>query len=187
MHKLIELDRHLFSLINSHWNNSFFDAILPLVRNSIFSLPLYLFLLVFAIINFKSKAFWWIVFAAGTAILGDFISSDLIKNNIIRLRPCNDPSLADSMRFLVSYRPQSSSFTSSHATNHFALAAFFFYTLENYVGKWAQLFFLWAFVIIYAQVYVGVHFPLDVICGGLIGFVLGYLSARSFNKHYGLQ
>jgi undecaprenyl-diphosphatase len=48
------------------------------------------------------------------------------------------------------------------------------------------LFFFWAFIIVYAQVYVGVHYPIDIICGGLIGFVFGYLSARSYNNNYGL-
>jgi undecaprenyl-diphosphatase len=114
------------------------------------------------------------------------ISSDLIKENFFRIRPSNDPELISSARVLLSYRPQSSSFTSSHAFNHFALAAYFYFTLHKDLGKWTGLFFFWAFIIIYAQVYVGVHFPLDVITGGLIGFLFGYLSSRSFNKTYGL-
>lgn len=86
----------------------------------------------------------------------------------------------------MKYRPQSSSFTSSHAANHFAMAVFFYCTLSKHIGKWALLFFVWAAVIAYAQVYVGVHYPIDVACGGLIGIVFGYLSARLFNKFYGL-
>ncbi|MEQ1554224.1 MAG: phosphatase PAP2 family protein, partial [Ferruginibacter sp.] len=104
--------------------------------------------------------------------------------NIFRLRPCNDHTLRDTFTLLIGYRPQSSSFTSSHATNHFAMAAFFFYTLKQYFGKFSVLFFIWAALICFAQVYVGVHFPLDVICGGIIGFIFGYLCATSFNKRY---
>jgi len=186
MNKLLQLDKELFKTINSSWHNEVFDTWMPFVRNSNIWLPLYLFLLVFALCNFKKNTWGWIFFAAGTVIISNFISSDLIKQNIFRLRPCNDPGLADSIKVLVTYRPQSSSFTSSHATNHFAMAAFFYFTLNKFIGKWALLFFLWAFSICYAQVYIGVHFPLDVISGGLIGFVFGYLAARSFNKNYDL-
>lgn len=186
MEKLIQLDRELFRLINNRWHNDLFDMVMPFLRNSNFWNPLYLFLLVFALVNFRKGTGWWILYAAGTVILSNFLSSDIIKENIFRLRPCNDPNLVDSIRVLVTYRPQSSSFTSSHAMNHFAMAAFYYYTLKGFIGKWGLLFFAWAAAISYAQVYVGVHFPLDVTCGGLIGFVFGYLSARTFNKNYEL-
>jgi membrane-associated phospholipid phosphatase len=186
MDQLLLLDRQLFRLINSRWNNDLFDWAMPLLRHSNFWLPLYLFLFVFALLNFKKNTWWWIVIAACTVILTNFISSDIIKENLFRVRPCRLID-DDTIRLLVSYCPISSSFTSSHATNHFGMAAFFFFTLRSYMGNWRYLFFVWAFIIIYAQVYVGVHYPFDVLCGGLIGFVLGYLSARSFNKHYGLD
>ncbi len=186
MQTLIEFDRHFFTVINSRWTNGLFDAIMPYVRNQYLWGPLYLFLLVFVLFNFKKNTGWWLFFFVGTAVLTNFISSDIIKENIYRIRPCNDPTMEENLRFLVNYRPKSSSFTSSHATNHFGLAAFFYYTLKNYIGKWAWLFFAWAFIIIYAQVYVGVHYPLDVVCGALIGFLFGYLTANSFNKNYSL-
>ena len=186
MDKLLQLDKQFFQAINGRWHNGLFDAVMPFIRNSNFWIPLYLFLLLFAIFNFKKNLWWWIFFAAGTVIISNFISSDIIKENILRLRPCNDPQLAGTVRVLVTYRPQSSSFTSSHATNHFAMATFFYFTLKKFMGKWVLLFFAWASLICYAQVYVGVHFPLDVISGGLIGFVFGYLSARSFNRNHQL-
>ncbi len=149
-------------------------------------IPLYLFLLLLVTINFKKNAWWWVVFAAGTVILTDFVSSSIIKNNIIRLRPCNEPGFASWIHVLVAYRPQSSSFTSSHAANHFGLAMFLFLTLKSGFKKWPLLFFFWALSISFAQVYVGVHYPIDIICGGLIGILIGYLSGKSFNKNYGL-
>ncbi|MBS1497363.1 MAG: phosphatase PAP2 family protein [Bacteroidetes bacterium] len=187
MHKLIEADRALFYVLNGKWHNSFFDWLMPFVRNSMTWIPLYLFLLLFVAVNYKKDRWWWLAIAAATAIISDAISSDIIKENIWRTRPCSDPTLGDTVRFLLNYRPQSSSFTSSHAFNHFSMASYFYYTLKGKMGKWALLFFAWAGIISYAQVYVGVHFPIDVICGGLIGFVLGYLSAKSFNKNYELQ
>ncbi len=186
MHQLLESDRHLFKLINSEWHNAILDALLPLIRHQLYWAPFYLFMILFMVINYKKNGYWWVVFVICLAALTNVISSDLIKENIYRLRPCNDPTMADGLRFLLSYRPQSSSFTSSHATNHFGMAAFMFYTLRNQIGKTAWIFFIWAGLISYAQIYVGVHYPLDVIFGGLVGFLFGYLSARSFNKIYSL-
>lgn len=187
MNAIIQADRAIFEWINNHCHNSFFDWLMPHIRNSITWVPFYIFLLAFVVVNFKKNSFWWILFAAGTVILSNFISSDIIKENIHRLRPCNDPYFKEKINFLLAYRPQSSSFTSSHATNHFAMAAFFYFTLKKHIGNIAWLFFFWGAIICIAQVYVGVHFPLDVIAGGLIGFVFGYLCAKAFNKSYFLM
>ncbi|MEO6404273.1 MAG: phosphatase PAP2 family protein [Ferruginibacter sp.] len=184
MRPIIQFDKDFFFLINNKWHNLFFDSWMPLLRHANFWVPLYLFLFVLVLSNFKKNVFWWACFAGVMVILTNFISSDLIKENIFRLRPCNDNNLVPPARLLLSYKPQSSSFTSSHACNHFALAVFFYMTLKNHVGNWAKLFFIWAFIVIYAQVYVGVHYPLDVISGALVGIVFGYLSAYIFNKKY---
>jgi undecaprenyl-diphosphatase len=187
MNQLLAHDKALFRLINYKWHTDFFDWLMPWLRNSNVWVPLYLFLLLFATINYKKTAWWWVVIAICTAILTDFVSSSLIKEFIIRVRPCNEPSIAGWVRVLVGYRPQSSSFTSSHAANHFAMATYLYSTLKEKQGKWPLVFFFWAFIISYAQVYVGVHYPIDVTCGALIGILIGYLSGKSFNRTYGLQ
>ena len=186
MEQLLSYDKYAFKIINYEWSNSFFDWLMPWLRNSVMWNPLYLFLILLVTINFKKTGWWWIVFAAGTVILTDFVSSSIIKHNIIRLRPCNDPDIASWIKVLVGYRPQSSSFTSSHATNHFGMAMFLYLTLKTRFDTWPALFFFWAFGISFAQIYVGVHYPVDIICGGLIGILIGYLSGKSFNKNYGL-
>jgi undecaprenyl-diphosphatase len=186
MNHLLSYDKHLFKIINNQWSNPFFDWLMPWLRNSEMWYPLYVFLLILVAVNFKKNVWWWLLFAAGTVILTDFISSGIIKNNIIRTRPCNDVEIASWIHVLVGYRPQSSGFTSSHAANHFGLAMFFHLTLMRYISKWTVLFFFWAFAISFSQVYVGVHYPLDITCGGLIGILIGYLSGKSFNKNYGL-
>jgi membrane-associated phospholipid phosphatase len=186
MEQLLTYDRQFFKIINNEWSNPFFDWLMPWLRNANMWYPLYFFLLLLVVVNFKKTGWWWVILAVGTIIISDFVSSNLIKHNIIRLRPCNVPEISGWVNVLVGYRPQSSSFTSSHATTHFAMAMFFYLTLRKKFSKWPVFFFLWAFMISFAQVYVGVHYPLDVTCGGLIGILIGYLSGKSFNKNYGL-
>jgi len=188
MLQLLKYDQQLFKLINNEWHNAFFDRLMPMLRNSTTWVPFYVFFILFVLINYKRTSPWWLLFAVCLPIITDLVSSSLIKNIhfLYRLRPCNDPSLADHIRVLVAYRPQSSSFTSSHATNHFGIATFFYLSFKTKENKWPWLLFFWAFIISYAQVYVGVHYPLDVICGGLIGILIGYLCGKLFNRNYGL-
>ncbi|MES1222122.1 MAG: phosphatase PAP2 family protein, partial [Bacteroidota bacterium] len=87
---------------------------------------------------------------------------------------------------LVNYRPQSSSFTSYHAVNQFGIAMFIVMTLKPYTSPWIRLFFVWAAVICFAQVYVGVHYPFDVASGAVLGCGLGYIMAKFFNNYAGL-
>ena len=184
MQRILEAYKYIFNLINNKWNNSFFDAVMPLLRNSNFWLPLYLFLLVFALVNIK-KSGWFILLTICTAALTDIVSSHIIKNHIFRLRPCQDANLVGTIRVLVSYCPQSSGFTSSHAANHFGLAAFASGTLYPYAGKWIYLTYAWAFLIIYAQLYVGVHYPIDVLGGALVGVMAGLLTSSIYQKKWG--
>ncbi len=181
-----KIDKDLFILINNRLHNELFDLIMPFVRSPQLWIPFYIFMLLFVLINYNKNSWKWVLFFAILPMITDYISSGIIKEHIYRLRPCNDLQLSSQARFLLNYRPQSSSFTSSHATSHFALAAFFFNTLESKIGKWGYLFYIWALVICYAQIYVGVHYPVDVICGGLLGFTIGKLYASFFNKKFQL-
>lgn len=182
-----QLDYNLFARMNGQWHNPFFDVFFPFIREPTLWLPFYFFLVVFVVLNFKTIGWIWVLFFLANAGLSDFVSSHIIKENLFRLRPCRDPALFDHVRFLVSYCPISSSFTSSHAVNHFAAAMFIFTTFKKTMNKgWAFL-FVWAATISYAQVYVGVHFPFDVFCGAIVGLFLGYFPAMAFNRKFGLE
>ena len=182
-----QMDYTLFAKMNGRWHNSFFDVFFPLIREPTVWVPLYFFLIVFVTLNFKSRGWIWVLFAILNTAISDTVSSRLIKENFLRLRPCHDPTLIGHIRFLVSYCPESSSFTSSHAVNHFAAAMFIFTTFKKAVSpKWAFV-FIWAAIIAYAQVYVGVHFPIDIFCGAIVGLILGYIVAKIFNSTLGLQ
>ncbi len=185
MNSLIRYDIELFFKINGQWHNSFLDWLLPALRNQYFWSPLYLFTVVFVILNFKKKGLMWLAFFLINFALTDFISSSLIKPWVGRLRPCADPHLAHGVRKVVGCGGPYS-FTSSHATNHFGMAMFAFITLFFIPKHWRWLLFLWAFAISYAQIYVGVHFPLDIFCGSLLGCIIGFGTAWVFNKKIGL-
>ena len=179
-------EKKLFFFVNNGLANDFFDNVMPFLRESNLWIPLYLFMLVFVLFNFGKRGWLWILSAACTAAACDLVSSRLIKEHIFRLRPCQNSALAQKIRILVNYCPTSSSFTSSHATNHFGMAMFIVVTLQPYTSPWIRLFFAWAAIICFAQVYVGVHYPFDVISGGLLGCLLGYIIALFFNNYAGL-
>src|SRR5580698_11041088 len=185
LHKILQGDYWLFSHINQRWTSPVLDNVLLFVREAEFWVPFYLFLLVFMAMNFGKKGWLWSLYLAMTVIISDTISSHLIKDRLVyRLRPCGNPFWADSIHFLANYCPSSSSFTSSHACNHFAMAFFIYRTLRQ-TSRWWSLLFPWAFLISYAQVYVGVHYPLDVFCGALVGSLIGLTTSRLFKLQAG--
>jgi undecaprenyl-diphosphatase len=179
-------DTALFLQINSKWTNPVLDVILPIWRNSNTWVPLYLFLIVFSVVNFKRKSFFWILGAILTVVLTDQISSSVFKPFFERPRPCNDPILMSHVRLLLGHCSGGYSFTSSHATNHFGFAVYVFVTIGSLFKKWRYLFLFWAASVSFAQVYVGVHYPLDILCGGLLGASIGYITSQIFIRKAGL-
>lgn len=182
--RLKDWDMAFFLKINTEWTGSFGDFIMPLMRDQRTWYPLYAALLIYVIWKFKWKAIPYILIGALTVVITDQLSSSVLKGFFGRTRPCHEEQLIGLMKLRVGYCPQSGSFTSSHAVNHFGLAAFFFFTLKPYLKNWRWLFFLWAGIICYAQVYVGVHYPGDVTGGGLLGILLGWLTSLVFIRYF---
>ena len=182
--RLDEMDRHLFTLINGQWTNSLFDAVMPFLRTPMYWAPLYLFMLVFVLLNFRLKGAWWAILFLSTTAITDLSGNYLFKKTFERLRPCNDPELYSQVRLLVDNCGSGYSFVSNHAANHFGMAIFFILTFRQTLGRWTWLALLWAASIAYAQVYVGVHYPLDVLTGALLGTIAGLATATLFNKQF---
>lgn len=175
---LLSWDAILFQWINSGWSNPVFDVLLPLFRERLFWAPLYLFLGAFLVLNFGGRS-WLMILAVCLAVgLADFTSSTLIKKNVQRVRPCNDPVMVVEMRVSCG---SGYSFTSSHAANHFAVAVFVSMLLDRTHRLVRPLVLAWAGLIALSQVYVGVHYPLDVLCGGLLGAVIGWWAFRTLS------
>ncbi len=182
---ILEWDSWLFLKINTILTHPLLDKIFPLWRDSELWVPFYLFLIVLAIVNFGKKAWSWILFAIINVALTDQASSSLIKNWFARIRPCNEELLVGKMRLLLEHCSGGFSFTSSHATNHFGFAMFVFLTTRHLFGKWGKWLFVWAATISYGQVYVGVHYPIDIVFGALLGSGIGALTAGYYNRKIG--
>lgn len=182
LEQLIAWDKTLFYLLNSAWANPFCDSLLPWLRNKFLWMPLYVFIVSFFLINFRKRGVYALLYLGMVVLFCDQISSDIIKPFIGRVRPCNDPVWDDSIRLLVGCG-SGFSFTSSHAANHFGVATFLGIILRQHSRIFLPLGFLWAGIICYAQVYVGVHYPLDVVGGALLGIAIGAGISVLFQKH----
>lgn len=187
LHVLLDIDKGLFHLINQTWSNPVFDAVLPLFRERILWAPLYVFIAAFSVLNFGNRG-WWVVLAVVLAVaLADVTSSRFVKKAVGRLRPCNDPEMADNVRLRLPACGSGFSFTSSHAANHFA-AALVFIGFFGKIRRWvAPAALMWALAVSYAQVYVGVHYPGDVLGGGMLGVLCGWGAVRAVKWITGLK
>jgi len=182
--QLLQFDRVLFDFVNQSMAHPVLDVILPIMRHKETWIPVYLACILWIIYCNRSRA-WIPLLAIGlTMTVSDTLSSKLIKKSVKRSRPCHiveeHPQTIVRVRCGGGY-----SFTSSHATNHFTLA----WLLPVLLGfrqrwfKWLCLF--WAGLISISQVYVGVHYPIDIFCGALLGSLLGLGVLRIYSK-YGL-
>lgn len=178
---LKEIDQQLLLIINRGLANQFFDFLLPLMRSKYFWSPLYIFLIVFILKSSDRKTgLLTILFVLITFTLTDFISAGIIKESVQRLRPCNDPEIMGYVRNLVGCG-SGYSFVSSHAANHFGIAIFLGLYFHEY--RWVGIAFkIWAGVIALSQVYVGVHYPLDILCGMLLGIGIAHLTFYIYRR-----
>ena len=179
--ELQQFDVELFLKIHRGMSNGFFDELMPLLRNRFFWAPLYLFIIVFCIKQYKKTGYYLIGMILLTFAMGDLIASRVIKPAVGRVRPCNEVSLASRIIHRVPCG-SGKSFPSAHATNHFAIAVFLICVFYKRWKPILPLGFLWAFSISFAQIYVGVHYPIDTFVGALLGTCIGFFTFYIYQK-----
>lgn len=172
---IVEWDRQLFVYLNSLGSRPF-DNFWFLLTDQKHWIPLFVFLLVVMYKNVTRKEFYVILLFLGLIGLFTDQSSNLIKNTFERLRPNNDPTL---LNIRILKHPQSFSFISNHASNSMAFTLFAVLLLRKKVKaiKWL---FLWPLTFAYSRIYLGLHFPIDIIGGFIWGTISGVLHYKGF-------
>ena len=176
---LKKLDKILFILIHNDSDHLVLDNIMLAIRNPYTWIPLYAFILFYIIKKAGSRAWLFILLSVLTFIITDGLSASVLKPFFARARPCYDPEILSHVRNLIDCGGIYS-FPSSHASNHFGLAAFWFWSIWKLTGNKWQWLWVWAALIGYAQIYVGKHFPFDIAAGALLGWATGNTMAKAF-------
>jgi undecaprenyl-diphosphatase len=167
---LERFDQQLFLFINSS-NSPFFDQVMHAISGKLIWVPLYLTILIFLGVRYRRKFLVILIFIILAATLSDQ-SSVLIKNIVLRLRPCHQPSLEGIVHLVNGECGGLYGFVSSHATNSFDVALLSLLFIKK---RWYTIsIILWACVIGYSRIYLGVHYPGDVICGSILGAFIGW-------------
>ena len=170
---LLNLDRDLLLLING-WNAPWLDSVMVTLTDGLKWAPLFLIVIGMMIYKFRWQSVVMVVFIALVIFLTDRISAGLIKPWIGRLRPSHEPGLEGYLHLVNGYKGGLYGFVSSHAANAFGVATFLWLVLRKHI-KWIWVMFIWAAIFSYTRIYLGVHYPFDILGGGVLGAIIGLL------------
>lgn len=163
-------DTQLLLFLNSI-HSPFFDWLMPIITATKTWIPLYVLVLYVIIKKEKWNALYAILFAVLVIVLADQISVKLFKNVFERFRPSHEPAIRDIIHIVNDYRGGRYGFVSSHAANTFGFAT---YMALYFSKKWVSLsLFSWALIVSYSRIYLGVHYPGDILGGALLGMLIG--------------
>ena len=174
LEKIIDYDKELFIYLNSlgyePWDNFWVT-----LTNQFSWIPLFalLLILVFKSYGWKKGLILMLIAALLITFSDQFVN--FIKDSFGRLRPNNDTSINELIRILK--RPSSFSFVSGHSTTSFAVTTFLIATLKKYY-KYPFFLLIWPILFAYSRIYIGVHFPIDIFVGMLLGILIGYVFYR---------
>jgi undecaprenyl-diphosphatase len=169
LHSLIETDKSLLLSLNSS-HSPFADCFFWLVTGIPTWIPFYLVLIYTIIKNQEKGSVITIIALIVLVVLCDQISNNLFKDFFERWRPSRDPSISHLVHTVAGYKGGNFGFVSSHATNSFGLAMFSALLIRHW--GYGITIFLWAFLNSYSRIYLGVHFPGDIVGGMVLGIVL---------------
>lgn len=176
---IIDRDRELFLWLNSLGQPSW-DGFWLALSNKWVAIPLYLLLLLWAFRQYGWKGTLLLLVFVALLITASDQLANFFKYGVARLRPCHDPELAEVVRLVKPSCGGRYGYYSAHAANAFGLAVFFSVLWGPKRRVWAVALVAWALLVGYSRIYLGVHFPLDVLSGFVAGGILGWLFARLF-------
>ena len=179
METILTYDKELFLFLNNLGNPSW-DAFWMFITNKWASIPLYIFLLLLSIKTFGVKKTLWMLLVVGVMVAATDQLTNAFKYGFQRLRPCHDEGVFSMMRLVKSSCGGKYGYFSAHAANAFGVATFFsLYFIKNY-KRISFFLLLWAILVAYSRIYIGVHFPLDVLTGMTIGAIYAFIFYRLF-------
>lgn len=176
---LDKLDKELLLYLNSI-HSPFWDEWMLKFTDRFFWIPFYLLVAAYIIFKFKKRSLAILITIALLVLSSDLITSSLMKPYFMRLRPCHNEELKQSLR-LIKDCGGTFGFASSHAANTTALAVFLI-LLFKHQSRWIYVMILWAGIISYSRIYLAVHYPGDIITGALIGLILSLLYFDFYNR-----
>ena len=177
--RLLQIDVDLFVFLNGLGSEQF-DGLWLVITKQVYWTPFFLFLayLVYQKIGLK-QTLYLLLFVAVMITCSDQFTN-LVKNSVQRLRPCNNEDIKSIIR-IVQER-HSFSYFSGHAANSMAAATFLFLLLRQYY-KYVGFLFLWPLIFAYSRIYLGLHYPLDIVSGYLVGGIFGFLFFKIYQKY----
>ena len=180
---LIDADYELFSAINGLHSGPL-DSFMEAISSRVTAIPMYVLMALFLYKKYQSK-FWWIL---GTLILLILISDQVsvaVKFTVERLRPCHDPLLSSTIHLVKNKCGGQFGFYSSHASNTAALSIFLLQFTRNKIVHYILI--TWVILVGYSRIYLGAHFPGDIISGWIAGGLLGWTIAVLSLKYLPIQ
>jgi len=180
LEKLIQTDQDFFTSLNG-WGIAPLDPLMRIASTTWIWIPVYL-LIAFLMIRKNTKTgLVGVLFLLLTLVMTEQISVQMFKEVFERLRPCHDPTMAEHIRLVAKNCGGQYGFVSSHATNAFGLLLFSSLAIRNRIFTWSMI--IWATVVSYSRIYLGVHYPGDILGGILLGLLIG-ISTFALFKYY---
>ncbi len=177
MNKLIQIDEQLFIYLNSLGTTTF-DSFWMFITGKWNAIPLYVFLVYLLFKKIGAKQTLITLFVIGLLITCTDQLANVFKHGFERFRPCHNEYLKNIMRLVKSNCGGRYSYFSAHAASSMALAVFLGKVLNSHIKYITILLVFWAFLVGYSRIYIGVHFPADVLTGFVLGIVLALLGYK---------
>lgn len=169
-----------FVLFFNGLHTPFLDSLFFIISKTFVWIPLYLLLLYYVVRFFKHRSWLVLIFIALLITVSDQFASGFVKPLVLRYRPTHNEFISPMIHLVNGYTGGLYGFISSHAANVFALTTFLTIVLKEANLKWLWLLWIWATVVSFSRIYLGVHYLSDILGGALSGMFFGWLISRIF-------